>query len=107
MPKRLNLIISRDLAYVVEGATMAYSLEQALEIAKNYDQNEIFVIGGGQVFEQAISFADRLYLTIVHTKIEGDAFFPDYSDFTKVVDKKQGESSGYKYTFMVLERSKT
>lgn len=104
LPRRLNIVVSRDPTYVVEGATMAHSLEQALEIARNYERDEIFVLGGGQIFEEAISIADRLYLTIVHTEIEGDAFFPDFSKYTKVVDEREGKSEVYSYTFKTLER---
>lgn len=105
LPKRLNIVVSRDEQYVVEGATMARSLDQALEIAKNYDREEVFVIGGGQIFGQAMSVADRLYLTIVHTEIEGEAFFPDYSEFNKIIEEREGKSEGFTYTFKTLERS--
>lgn len=105
LPKRHNIVVSRDSSYVVEGATMAHSLEQALEIAKNYDQNEIFIIGGGQIFKQSLPLADRLYLTIVHTEIEGDAFFPEYASFRKVVEEREGQSEEYRYTFKTLERA--
>ena len=104
LPKRLNIVISRDKSYVVEGATMAHSLEEAIAIACNYDKKEIFVIGGEQIFVQSINRADRLYLTIVHTDIEGDAFFPDFSSFTKIVDERKGETDTYRYTFLTLEK---
>ena len=104
LPKRLNIVISRDKSYVVEGATMANSLEEALEIAGNYDKKEIFVIGGGQIFEQAMQYADRLYLTLVHTELEGDAFFPDFSKYTKIIDEREGETDQYRYTFLTLEK---
>ena len=104
LPKRLNIVISRDKSYVVEGATMTHSLEETIAIAGNYDKKEIFVIGGGQIFEQSINRADRLYLTIVHTDIEGDAFFPDFSSFTKIVDERKGETDTYRYTFLTLEK---
>lgn len=105
LPQRLNIVVSRDPSYVVEGATMARSLPQALEIAKNYDTKEVFVIGGGQIFEQAIPFADRLYLTVVHTEIAGDAFFPEYTEFTRVIEEREGKSEEYSYTFITLERA--
>ena len=114
LPKRMNIIVTRDASYKVEGATIVTSLDKAIEIAKNYEatplrqgfegQREIFIIGGGQIFELAILLADRLYLTIVHTKIEGDAYFPEYSDFKKVISDKNGNSEEYIYTFLILER---
>ena len=68
-------------------------------------ESEIFIIGGGQIFEEAITKADKLYLTLVHTTLDGDTFFPDYSEFQKVVFQQDGEAGGYRYTFLDLERS--
>ena len=114
LPKRMNIIVTRDASYKVEGATIAHSLEQAIELAKNYEatplrqgfegQGEIFVIGGGQIFELALPQADRLYLTVVHTEIEGDAFFPEYKDFKKVISQSSGHSEKYSYIFLTLEK---
>lgn len=69
------------------------------------NQCEIFIIGGGQIYGQAIHFADKLYLTVVEGNYEADTFFPDYSQFKKVVKKETKESDGYRYTFLELERS--
>ena len=62
------------------------------------------MIGGGQIFELAMPLADRLYLTIVHTEIEGDAYFPDYSDFKTLISQREGKFEEYSYTFLTLER---
>jgi dihydrofolate reductase len=104
LPDRMNIVISRDPAYRVEGAVVANSLEQAIAIASQQDRTEVFVIGGGQIFKEAITIADRLYLTLVHTSLEGDAFFPEYTNFTTIVSEQAGESNGYSYTFLTLER---
>lgn len=68
------------------------------------DENEIFIIGGGQIFEQAMPLADKLYLTLVDASFDADTFFPDYSMFTKVIEKEDQESEEFKYTFLTLER---
>ncbi len=67
-------------------------------------RDEVFVIGGGQIFSQMIRMADRLYLTIVHRVIAGDTFFPDFSMFTRVVRAENHEENGYRYTFLDLKR---
>jgi dihydrofolate reductase len=67
-------------------------------------RDEIVVIGGGEIFRQTIGTADMLYLTIIHTTIDGDRFFPDYSAFTKTVFEETHEENGYRYTFLDLER---
>lgn len=63
---------------------------------------EVFIIGGGQIYTQAIDIADKLYLTIVHKEIDGDTYFPDYSAFKKIVFENKRESNGYRYTFLEL-----
>lgn len=67
-------------------------------------EREIFIIGGGQIFEQALPMVDRLYLTIVKGDFGADTFFPDYSEFKKIVSKQVNSSGGYEYTFLVLEK---
>ncbi len=106
LPGRTNIVISRDPSYQTEGIIVAHSLEEALEMAKNQPgSEEVFVIGGGEIYKQALPLADKLYLTVIDQEIEGDTFFPDYSDFKKVVwQSEEQESDGFKYRFLELER---
>lgn len=104
LPGRTNIIITRDLSYQAPGAILVGSLEQALKTAKERDQREIFIFGGGQVFEEAMPVVDRLYLTIVEGDFQADTFFPDYSAFKKILFEKNGESGNLRYTFIDLER---
>lgn len=114
LPGRLNIIVTSDPDYSVEGGVVVHSLDEAIELASKEDQQEIFIFGGGNLFSQAMDKVDRLYLTIVHKEFEGDAFFPDYSDFTKVITREEKEFDGpsyfgeqrlrLKYTYLTLER---
>ena len=116
LPNRTNIVVTRDKMFEIPGVVIARSLEEALETAKreenkenkenrvNKVNREIFIIGGGQIYEQAIKFADKLYLTLVEGEYEADTFFPDYSEFKKVVLEEPHESSGYKYKFLELEK---
>lgn len=103
LPNRTNIVVTRDVNYEQKGVIIVHSLEEAFRQVQNKEE-EIFIIGGGQIFEQSIGLADKLYLTIVHKKFDADAFFPDYSMFKKVVFKQEGESNSYKYTFLELEK---
>nr|AIA12428.1 Dihydrofolate reductase [uncultured bacterium]AIA12966.1 Dihydrofolate reductase [uncultured bacterium] len=67
-------------------------------------EGEIFIIGGGQIFAQALPLTDKLYLTHVDQAFEADTFFPDYSAFTKVVEKDDHEDGGYRYSFVTLTK---
>jgi dihydrofolate reductase len=106
LPSRTNIVVTRDRPYKAAGCIVSHSLEDAIEIAKKNPPagGEIFIIGGGQIYSQAIKIADKLYLTLVEGEYEADTFFPDYSQFKKVVFKQSGENRVYKYKFLELER---
>ena len=87
------------------------SVEDALrvgvkkEIETIGNGGEVFVSGGASIFEQTIAKADRLHLTLVHGQFEGDTYFPDYSDFKKVIGKEDKKTpEGLTYTFLDWER---
>lgn len=104
LPERDNIIVTRDLNYQAQGCIICHSIEEALKVAEKKDREEIFVIGGGQIYQQAIKYADKLYLTIVSGNFEADTFFPDYSEFKKETFKEEGTYNQYKYTFIELIR---
>ncbi len=104
LPQRANIVITRQSDFVAEGCTIVHSLEQALKKAKEIDQKEIFIIGGAEIYAQSLSFADRLYLTVVDDNQEGDVFFPDYSEFKTVVREETHPEATPAYTFIELTR---
>ncbi|MDO8576878.1 MAG: dihydrofolate reductase [Candidatus Daviesbacteria bacterium] len=106
LPGRVNIVITRDLSYQPEGTIVVHSLEEALQLAEGQPgSEEVFVIGGGEIYKQALPITDKLYLTVIDKEIEGDVFFPDYSDFKKVIwQSPEQESDGFKYKFLELER---
>lgn len=104
LPGRTNIIITRDASYEVSGGIIVGSLEDALREAREKDSREIFIFGGGQVFEEAMPIIDRLYLTVVEGDFNADTFFPDYSAFQKVLYEKEREFDILKYRFLDLER---
>ncbi len=108
LPNRTNIIITKDPQYYVEEAEVVHSLEEALRLGRLGDlaqsNDEVFVIGGGQIYQQAIGMADKLYLTIVEGSPQADTFFPDYSEFKKVVFEEEHEDNGLKYKFIDLEK---
>lgn len=106
LANRMNFVVTRDPDYVPNGKIdICNSLEEAIEKAKEREVNEIFIIGGGQIYEQAMQYADKLYLTLVEGEFDdADTFFPDYSAFKKKVSEQTKSSNGYTYTFLELER---
>lgn len=114
LPNRTNIVITRDISKFKQEAektglhpqVIVSSLEEAIEKARESfgSENEIFIIGGGQIFEQAIAQADRLYLTIVHKTILGDAYFPEYDSFSKEIERKDEKGDDIDYTYLILDR---
>lgn len=105
LPNRLNIVISSKPGSA-EGVTWVSSIEEAINAAG--DAEEIMVIGGGRIYEQLLSRADRLYLTHIDAEVEGDTHFPDYepdeweSIFSEFHDAD--ESNSHSYCFEILDR---
>ncbi|MBV9349720.1 MAG: dihydrofolate reductase [Patescibacteria group bacterium] len=104
LPERTNIIVTRDEKYAKEGILIAHSVEEAIEKAKALDNEEIFVIGGGEIYRAALPYTDRLYLTVIEGEKEADVFFPDYAEFKNVLSQERKESDGIKYENITLER---
>jgi len=105
---RTNIVITRQKNYSASGAIVVHTIEDALEIARQKNENEVFIIGGGEIFKQTMDIIDRIYLTEVHSTFEGDAYFPivDTSIWKEVSRKEMptDEKHKYAYTFCVLEK---
>lgn len=102
-----NYVITRQKDYVVdEGFEVVSSLEEAFEKCKNDD--EIFVLGGEEIFRLAIPFADKIYLTIVHETFVGDAFFPEFDETEfNISERKEflaGQNTPYAISILTYER---
>lgn len=108
LPKRPNIILSRS-DFSVEGAYSAKSLEQAVKLAKSFaNVEEIMIIGGGELFKQALPQANNLYLTEIQADIEGDTFFEFDEQNWQLIDEKWSEideNNPYRCRFMILKRN--
>ena len=109
LPNRRNIILSSHLDEAPEGFEIADSVKKALEIVK--DEDEVFIMGGGMVYEQFLPLADRLYLTRIGKSFEADTYFPyinfdewDLVDLEVIDDDPQVD---YSYRFEVWERSQS
>ena len=80
LPNRINLIISRNPDYDAMGCEVFTSLEESLERAQKLTQDEIFIIGGGQIYKLGLPHADKMYLTEIHESFDADAFFPEWDE---------------------------
>jgi dihydrofolate reductase len=102
LPNRTNIVVTRqDLAQ--EGIVFCHSLEEAIKIAENIDEN-IFIIGGAEIYTQALPFATHLELTLLDGHHLADTFFPPYEEFSKVIfhEKHTDEKTGLEYEWVTL-----
>jgi dihydrofolate reductase len=124
LPGRLNIVVTRQEGYEATGAEVCGSLEDAVEMAraaillKRADAvgthgaaagtaaEEIFIIGGGELYKEALPFADKLYLTLIDEEKDGDTFFPEYEQtFTKILSEESREYNNLKYRWVDLARA--
>ena len=105
LPNRRNIIITRrDIT--IEGCEVVKSIEDALALCAN--ENEVFIVGGAEIYKQSIHLTDRIYLTIVHQKFDADSFFPEinYNVWKETAheDHQPDEKNNLPYSFITLER---
>ena len=106
LPGRQNIVISRDPGYSAEGVDVVSSVDLALE--KAGDVEEVMVIGGGAIYAHCLPAAQRLYITHIQAKIEGDTHFPEYdlNEWRKVRSESRAadEKNAYNLEFVVYEK---
>ena len=117
LKNRTSIIVTRDKDYKApEGIFVFDDIRKAVEFAKKDEKRfrrelkdgldeEVYIIGGAQIFELGMSLADRLYLTQIHKAFpDAEVYFPEYKAFKKVIDKRNSKDENYKYTFETIER---
>ena len=106
LPGRRNLVLSRDSGLQLEGAEVFGSLSDAL--AACVDAPQVFVIGGAQIYAEALPMADRLELTEIDATFEADAFFPDWdrNAFTEIFRETKASPLGWRFDFVTYEKRK-
>jgi len=107
LPNRRNIVVTRDPELEIEGVEIVNSLDEALEITKN-EEKPVFIVGGAEIYRQALPKTDTLYLTTIHHTFDADTFFPEFDrDEWEVINKEPhqaDEKNKYDYTFEVLRR---
>ena len=106
LPDRRNVVVTRNRDYCRPGVAVVHSLSDALSLSQ--EEDEVFVAGGGEIYEEALPLADRLYLTVIHARVDGDVFFPEFeaSAWTLIEDERhdQDERHAHSFSFRLYER---
>lgn len=108
LPNRTNIVITRQENYSAPGAIVVNSIEKAIVEAKKTGDEEVFIIGGAEIYKQSMNLTDKIYLTQIHETFEGDAFFPELTnDNWKETSKIKGftdEKNKYEHDFLIYEK---
>lgn len=97
---RLNIIITRNKNWVNEDVMVVHTMEQAIALADKFSYKELLVIGGGEIYEMALPMAAKIWLTRVHTNIEGDVYFPKLNTEWEMVSSTQNTADEkHKFSF--------
>ena len=105
LPNRRNIVISRNTEASYEGAEVVHSIEDAFTICKN--DNEVFVIGGSNIYEQALSLVDYIYITEIKKSFSGDAFFPEINKQMWIESSRENHitNDGLEFSFVKYQKN--
>ncbi len=104
LPDRTNIIVTRNSSYEAKDALIANSLEEAIEKANAVVSDEICIIGGATIYEQALGIADTLHITLVEGDFQGDTFFPEYEDRFEEISRKKDMEDGVSFSFLTYTK---
>lgn len=107
-PGRINIVITRQKDWERDGVIVVSSLEEGLKKAEETNCKELFVIGGGEIFKESMSKADKIYMTRVHAVLEGDTFFPEINEkeweLVREENFEKNQKHLYEYSFQTWKR---
>lgn len=107
LPKRRNIVITRNAAYGGNGAEVVHSVEEAVQACADEDPADVFVIGGGNIYRQMLPYCDRAYVTRIDSTFDADTFFPDLSadpDWEVESESETKIHEGIPYRFVIYKR---
>jgi len=107
LPKRLNVVVTRQEGYVAEGATVFTNIDDAVSFCKTKTKEfgeEIFIIGGGEVYKQTLDIVDTIYLTRIHKEIKGDARYPKIDKDKFELVESSARTEPVAFTFLTYKK---
>lgn len=108
LPNRTNIIVTHQPSFKAPGCLVVNSLERGLEIARLHGEQELFIIGGSEIYQLGMPYANRLYVTEIHAVIDGDTFFPDVNPKEwKEISRKPHPADGrhlYSFDFVIYDK---
>lgn len=108
LPNRKHIVLTRSEQSFPEEVEVVRNTDEILQYAKDHEAEEIFIIGGGELFKQMMPYVDKMYITLIEESFEGDVFFPEFDESEwELIEKEKGEKderNPYNYYFLTYER---
>lgn len=105
LPNRTNVVVTKNPNWSAEGCEVFSSIDAALDFCKQKTPDkDIFIAGGGEIFKSTLNITDKLYLTLIDSEFEGDAFYPEWQEKFKLTEKRAGQHKDLTYHFCVFHR---
>lgn len=109
LPNRTNIVVTRQRNYRAKNCTVVHSLDDALTLAHQANVDEVFIIGGAEIYRQGLARADRLYLTEIHATVDGDTYFPEFDKRhwkeTSRTRHPADERHAFPFDFVIYEKT--
>ncbi|MBK8343727.1 MAG: dihydrofolate reductase [Bacteroidetes bacterium] len=108
LPGRKFIIVTRDKEFMAPDSLIVHSLKEAINLPELNDEDEVFVLGGGDIYKQSMQFVTRIYLTRIHAEFEGDTWFPQLdSEWNLVSEDKRikDDVNPYDHDFLIYEKN--
>lgn len=108
LPRRTNIVITRDTAFKANDAIIVPGISEAISVAETYSPEEVFIVGGGEIYHQTLDMVQRIYITYIHTLVEGDTTYPkilpnEYTILSKITKQADVENP-IPRTYYILEK---
>ncbi|MBK6821980.1 MAG: dihydrofolate reductase [Saprospiraceae bacterium] len=108
LPGRKNIVVTKNPTFIVTDCIITNSIEEGILIAQQNKEEEMFILGGGEIYRQSMHLVNKLYLTMVQFNGSGDVFFPqiDYDEWSLISDEKHtsDDKNNYDYSFLIYKR---
>lgn len=108
LPGRTTIIVTRQENFQAEGCLVAHSVQEAIDLGRELDKEQVSIVGGAEIYKQAMPFVDTLYLTRVHHTFDGDTYFPELQEKeweqVSMERHEPDEKNRYSYSFIELRR---
>lgn len=108
LKNRINIVVTRNSKFRPVDAIVCDSIEKAIHIAKSNSDEEVFIVGGGEIYKQTLSLVNRIYITIIDTNVQGDTYYPeimlDNYEIISKIEKKADSLNPFDHTYYILNK---